>query len=847
MTKMFVRFSAILGYVLVAIFPLLRAQEIVFFSLPEEKVNSEFTHLLQRTTSHNHLLLNGVWTLKHPEQDSILGVVRVPCTFQNTNAVRLEKKFVITKKAGESYRLYAGMINGEAEIRLNDSLLVRTRQDYYPISIYLPATLVKNGENTLRVTIRRIRNRFNATPAFFPLNIPRIDTGILDGVYLEILPPVAIKAITVSPDFGDSLVYLNGAITLTHPLPDTTVYSLRLSLFRGQQRLFHHQLPFRQPGARQIKFPRFSIPQPTSTDLPGDVFRLEATLDSLGHPVDTRRQPVAIREIKITNRGATINGITTVLNGLNYVYQTREGSELFDPVLIRKDLMDIKQRGFNAIRVVLHPMPEEFYRICDEVGLWCFQDLPFVFTGVRKKERQAVFKNWYRYYRYLTKMATRYRSLVAIGVGFYIDGTSTHEKNLLASFLQRLPGKPLPIYTVTMLPNPDPPPEIDFRLIDFSRTHHLREDFIHLQSIKRDHIFFPVIFPHGISPEDSLISSSPTIPALLKFYHQLTSDELPGKIPGNFFMSYHDYYDYLPAVPNGFHRNPFLNPIGFQTIQRNPKPPFRSLRQSTGKEFNATAKYPLPVFASRATLNILLGILNLFFFLLPFKRFKLFRQNIIHSIKKPHGFFVNLQERIYIPYRQSFFLLLVISMNGALVHGAVVYYFRENPVLDYALSLICISPEIKRIAVQLIWNPIFFLVFDTLLIIVIFYIMAILMKILTMVGFSRVRFGQALAVSIWAAAPFVLLLPLGIVMYSLLLFMKSYWIFLFLLLYFHVLYYFRWINGARVLMGRLYSRVLISVTAILLIFLAGSGYLYQHYLNGMVYWQYAYHLFKFFH
>ncbi len=846
MAETMVRFLAIVGYLLANIFPLLQAQEVVFFSLPEEKVNREFTQTLKQKTSHSYLMLNGVWTLKHPEQDSILGVVRVPCTFQNTNSVRLEKKFTVSKEPGDRYRLYAGMLNGEAEIRLNDSLLVRTRRDYYPLSISLPAALVKNGENTLQVTIRRIRNRFNATPAFFPLNIPRISTGILDGVYLEILPPVAIKTIRVFPEFADTLVYLNGEIVLSRPLPDTTVYSLHLGFFRGQQRLYHHKIALTDPDARKINFPRLSFPKPTFAALPGEVFRIEVTLDSLGHPVDTRRQPVAPREVKINMQGVTINGITTVLNGVNYVYQTREGSDVFDPVLIRKDLMDIKQRGFNAIRVVLHPMPEEFYRICDEVGLWCFQDLPFVYTGVREKERQAVFKTWDGYYRYLAKMATRYRSLIAMGVGFYIDGESAYERNLLASFIRRLPGKPLPIYTITMLPEQVPPPGIDFRLIDLPRTNHLREDFARLQLRKPKRVFFPVIFPHGIIPGDSLLSPPGTLNSILKFYQQLRGDVLPGKNSGIFFMSYHDYYDRLPAVANGFLPDVFLNPIGLTSLQRQPKPLLELLRNTQVTELKTSNEYPHPVDVSQAYLYILVGILNLFFFLLPFKRFKLFRQNILYSIRKPHGFFVNLQERIYIPYRQSFFMLLVISINSALVMGSLAYYFRESPVFDYVLSLICISPEIKRMAIEIVWNQIYFLVFGTIFSIIIVYIMAILMKILTLVGFTRVRFGQALAVSIWAASPFVILLPLGIVMYSILLTMKSYWIFLVLLLYFHVLYYFRWINGARVLMSRLYSRVWLGVTAALLIILAGSGYLYQHYLNGMVYWQYAYHLFGLF-
>jgi hypothetical protein len=104
---------------------------------------------------------------------------------------------------------------------------------------------------------------------------------------------------------------------------------------------------------------------------------------------------------------------------------------------------------------------------------------------------------------------------------------------------------------------------------------------------------------------------------------------------------------------------------------------------------------------------------------------------------------------------------------------------------------------------------------------------------------------QALAASIWSAAPFAILLPLGIFMYHILLTMKSYWILFGVLLYFHVWAYFRWINGTRVLTDRLYFRVFLLFTFLILAAGAAIAYFYNKNYNVLEHLQFVYHLYSF--
>ncbi|RMF60611.1 MAG: hypothetical protein D6748_03690, partial [Calditrichaeota bacterium] len=362
-----------------------------------------------------------------------------------------------------------------------------------------------------------------------------------------------------------------------------------------------------------------------------------------------------------------------------------------------------------------------------------------------------------------------------------------------------------------------------------------------LQAQFDTHPFFPAEFSNtlskGIEPEGEY--------PVYDFFHKIVTHRVERSVEGHFLINYNDFYEHLPSLQNDVYKNVFITPTGVVTIDR--KPRFEpQLLFKNGESLPPSNSNANPEFltSNPANLYIFIGLLNLFIFLIPFNRFKIFRHNIIYSIRRPHGFFVSLLERIFIPYRQSFFLLMVIAINGALVHGAFVYYYRENPILDYMTSLLFWSPGLKATVVKLVWDQIYFLIADTIFIILIFHFFALGMRVLTSFGMERVRFGQALAATIWAASPFVLLLPLGIVMFSILDNMNSYWIFIALLLYFHVLFYFRWINGARVLMFRLYWRVFVVVTFVLLLIVAGGSYLIQYHLNGWEYLKYVFHLYQ---
>jgi hypothetical protein len=573
---------------------------------------------------------------------------------------------------------------------------------------------------------------------------------------------------------------------------------------------------------------------------------VEVTIDSAGQVLDQVRQSLAIRSVRTEKGKFFVNARSYYINGINYVYQNTEGSELFDPELVRRDLEDIKSRGFNAIRVILHPLPEQFYQICDEVGLLCFQDLPFVLfpSGEAANHRNTV-QRWQEYFEYVTTLAERYNSVAGIGLAFYFDGQSPlHQQRLKTLGKRFVSSKTVPIYASTLVPSTENFDVVDFQIIDIIGRNKIELEFQRIYNAFEKHFFFPSAYSKALSYRIESTTVTQDIRQINDFYDKLTRNKLPGEIEGHFIPTYSDYYLQLPSIQNGMDGNFSYNRVGLVDIKRQP----RDISATPQNDDLLSPPEIGMIYEGKAThsyLYILVGFLNVVLFLISYKRYRIFRQNLSYSIRKPHGFFVNLQERISIPQKQSFFLLLVISVNGAIVYSSFVHFYRNNLIFDYLLSLFFYVPWLKTTISRTIWDQALFLITGTVTIILLFYVFALIIKLSSFFSEGRVLLNQALAASIWSAAPFAILLPLGIFMYHILLTMKSYWILFGVLLYFLVWGYFRWINGMRVLTDRVYFRVFAFFTFLILVIGAAIAYFYNKNYNVLEHLQFVYHLYNF--
>jgi hypothetical protein len=574
---------------------------------------------------------------------------------------------------------------------------------------------------------------------------------------------------------------------------------------------------------------------------------VEVRLDSSGKTIDFKRQLLSGNQFELNNQQLFLNNQPITINGINYVYQNPDGRSLFNLELIKRDLNWIKRSGFNVIRIIMHPLPEQFYTLCDEMGLLCFQDLPIYFLNKPVESTDVQFREFKRQYEYLLDLAGRHASIAAAGIAFQFDGISKWQAQSLVELLKVLKKSHLPLYISTPIPHSDTYEKIDFQIVDLISRTSFESELEKLQEIYGENTYFPSAYSKALSYR---VDSTTVIEALAQItalYDDVRLRQRRGIINGHFILTYNNFLFQLPSLQNGSLQNPYLNNVGMVDLNRNPRIHFRNAEIDTLVRIDRDALVVSEAHSAISYMYVILGLLNLFLFLVFYRQFLEFRLNLHYSLKKPHGFFINLQERIIIPHGQSLLLIFVVSLNGAIIWSSLGFYFRNNLLLDYLTSIIFLSPDVKLWVIKLVWNQINFLIFETVFSILIFLSLSVIIKVVSLFGNARVQFSQALAVSAWSGVPFIFLLPVGVVMYNLLIAFKSYWIMLLILLYFHFWFFLRWINGTRVLTDRLYSRIFAFFFILVLISAAVVIYFYQQKINLFEHLKFVYHLYTISH
>ncbi len=130
------------------------------------------------------------------------------------------------------------------------------------------------------------------------------------------------------------------------------------------------------PAEAETRF-HFDISKPAlwSPETP-NLYALTVTLLRDGQPIDAHRDSFGIRSAVFDSEdGFVLNGVKTKLWGVNlHVDACAFGTAV--PVEIwRRRLVKIKELGANTVRFAHHPMAEEMYDLCDELGLLVVDEL----------------------------------------------------------------------------------------------------------------------------------------------------------------------------------------------------------------------------------------------------------------------------------------------------------------------------------------------------------------------------------------------------------------------------------------------------------------------------------------
>jgi beta-galactosidase len=128
------------------------------------------------------------------------------------------------------------------------------------------------------------------------------------------------------------------------------------------------------PGQRAME--RVTVPNPRLwSDSTPELYRLRSTLALDGRALDETVTTFGIRRLEFDpDRGLSVNGRPTKLKGVCLHQDAGSFGNAVPEAVWAWRLARLKEMGCNAIRTSHHPFAPEFYDLCDQLGLFVFDE-----------------------------------------------------------------------------------------------------------------------------------------------------------------------------------------------------------------------------------------------------------------------------------------------------------------------------------------------------------------------------------------------------------------------------------------------------------------------------------------
>jgi beta-galactosidase len=132
-------------------------------------------------------------------------------------------------------------------------------------------------------------------------------------------------------------------------------------------------------------------PKLWSAEFP-NLYHLMVELKAGSRALETFSKRIGIREITITNGIFMVNGVPVKLAGIcRHDVSPSEGTAV-GPDLWRKDITLMKAANINAIRTSHYPYGSGFYDLCDELGMYVLDELPYCWCPTDDLSMQPAFE-----------------------------------------------------------------------------------------------------------------------------------------------------------------------------------------------------------------------------------------------------------------------------------------------------------------------------------------------------------------------------------------------------------------------------------------------------------------------
>ncbi|MEW5947204.1 MAG: glycoside hydrolase family 2 TIM barrel-domain containing protein, partial [bacterium] len=426
--------------VIIAVLLLLLSSMLIYRASPAPPLDVEIVPLETSggfpSPFRGYKSLNGEWTVRAGGGDRtwsvpVPGVWDVPPPaavpeLVYTRGFRLAKEW-----KGKNVRLCFGRIFGKVSPVVNGRRGAGASAWGLPVSLDVTPFVTFDTPNLLELRV--------APPAGgrFPLNFRgwRPEAGIHGDVFLEAVPGTWIESLRIDAGVtagGEGRLGLR--VRFGGEAPDG-------AMLMGQ---------VRDPeGKRALSFEEYLLPDmdvwengmEMSLTLKGAVewspesprlYRLDLVLVLPG-AMDGVSSRFGFRDFRVSGKGFVLNGKEVRLDGVNY-YTDSGAAPRASVEIMKRDLLAIREMGWNAVRFFPAPVSREALDECDRLGLMALAELPTGFIPPAELSKSGVVSYVQGQFKTLMEVFGNHPSFVMAGIGGSLDA----EDSRVRTFVKRV-------------------------------------------------------------------------------------------------------------------------------------------------------------------------------------------------------------------------------------------------------------------------------------------------------------------------------------------------------------------------------------------------------------------------
>lgn len=362
------------------------------------------------------ITLNGQWNVAYDnisKQVMVPGVIERDLEKRDTfTSFRYQRSFQLNKQEHMVYLLHCEGISYHASIYVNQQFVKEVEGIWQPHILELQEYL-QDGENTIELIIQKPdfdkQSRFYYRSVLFGF-IPDVlfpFGGIYKDIYIEEKQQAYFK------DSALYLAYETCSIVLESACPQADC---------EVELLVDGQLITRIPYEHKLTVP-LQDAAPWSPANPR-LYQVEARLIQHDHVVDSVSERLGYRRITMKDDELYLNEQPIHFRAiLHWGYYPEHMEVVPDKQRAKKELLDLKAQGFQAIKFCLFLPPSYYFDLCDELGILVWQELPLWLPY----DNGFLFDRIHTQYPAIMSQCRSHASLFMISIGCELDTTIPKE------------------------------------------------------------------------------------------------------------------------------------------------------------------------------------------------------------------------------------------------------------------------------------------------------------------------------------------------------------------------------------------------------------------------------------